>query len=171
MPSYLNAAEDTAESRIERFKLLSTLADAQVDELEALYPGWCELQFQVHSAHIDGRLRKRYAAPFVAPYALMLETWISALVTLRANVKLGVRQTDEQFQTAVTDDKQARDDIKEAADAEDGLFDLPLRANTTESGIVAATTLCQTERSPYVGFDVTKAAADLEDQNGRPTRV
>lgn len=171
MPAYLNAESDTAESRLERFKALTTLADAQVDELDALYPGWCELQFQVHSAWIDGRLRKRYAAPFVAPYPLILEMWLAALVTLRANLKLGVRQTDEQFQTATDDAKQTREDVQEAADAKDGLFDLPLRANTTEGGISATATIAQVERSPYVAFDGQRLAGQQEDQTGRASRV
>lgn len=171
MPAYINAAENTPESRLERFKALTTLADAQVDELDGLYPGWLEVQYAVYGAWLDGRLRKRYAAPFAAPYPLIAEVWLTALITLRANLKLGVRQTDEQFQQAVEDAKVARDDVKEAADAKDGLFDLPLRSDTAEGGIVATATAMQAEHSPYVGFTIQQTLGTAEDQTGRPTRV
>ncbi len=165
--AYLNGVDTSAESNLERFKALTVMADADVDEVDQLYTGWFEAQFAAATSWIESRLRKRYAAPFQRPYVYALETWLVDLVTLRAFLKKGIRQTDEQFQEAVRADKRAREEITEAAGSVTGLFDLPLRANTDQAGIVKGGPLGYSEASPYVHQDVQAERGRSEDLSRR----
>ena len=153
MSLYLNGAGAEADRFLERFKLLTVMPAADVDDLENQHPGFLMAQFELWSGWLDTRLRKRYAAPFQAPYVPALEGWLASLVTLRAYIKHGIRQTDEQWPTIVEDDKTARAEVLEAAGSVTGLFDLPLRANTTADGIVKGGPLGSSDASPYAGFD------------------
>jgi hypothetical protein len=64
--------------------------------------------------------------------------------------------------------QKAKDDalawLKEAADAKDGLIDLPLRADTTASGISRGGPLAYTETSPYAWTDVQAETGRSEDR-------
>lgn len=170
---YLNAdtssESDPDVADLERYKLLAVMSGPDADELEEQYPGWHKANFAAVTSWIDTRLRKRYAAPFQAPYVPALEQWLCAIVGLRAFLKKGVRQTDEQFQQVVKDDTTARAEIKEAADSVAGLFDLPLRSDNTTSAITKGGPLAYSEASPYVGFDAQASIGRGEDQSGRGT--
>ncbi len=148
------------------FRALSLMPASDVDELEARAPGFIARQCEVASADIDARLRKRYEAPFAAPYPVKVQAWCARLVTRVAYLKRGVDPTDPQFAAYVADSDAANAEIKEAADAELGLFDLPLRQDTTATGLRAPAPLGYSERSPYVWTDVQAAAAASEDASG-----
>lgn len=157
MSTYLTLAD---------FRALSLMPSNDVDELEARAPGFILAQCEVASADIDARLRKRYAAPFEAPYPVKVKAWCARLVTRVAYMKRGVDPTDPQFSAYVADAETAMAEIKEAADAKDGLFDLPLRADTTSTGLRAPAPLGYTEASPYVWTDAQVATARDEDAAG-----
>lgn len=148
------------------FKLASVAADESIDEVEARYPGFVEKQLALVSQWIDARLRKRYAAPFAAPYPLTVIDWLAAIVTYRAMRKRGIDATDAQAETYKEDHDTAKAEVLEAANSVEGLFELPLRADTTGSGVTAPEVLSYSEASPYVAFDVQAAAARDEDANG-----
>jgi phage gp36-like protein len=158
MPSYLDIAG---------FKSLSTMPSTDVDGVEALYPGFVLAQLEHASTRIDGRLRKRYAVPFALPYPETVKVWLAHIVTVLVMLKRGVDPNDEQFAEIKALAQQAHDEVKEAADGELGLWDLPLRADTTESGISRGGPLGYSEQSPYVAFDLQSEAGRLEDRNGR----
>lgn len=155
--SYLTLAE---------FRALSLMPTSDVDELEARAPGFIARQCEVATADVDARLRKRYAAPFSAPVPLKVQAWCARLVTRVAYLKRGVDPTDPQFAAYVADAESVNAELKEAADAEFGLFDLPLRQDTTATGLRAPTPLSYSERSPYVWTDVQASAAVSEDGSG-----
>ena len=67
-----------------------------------------------------------------------MTAWLTCLVTVRCFLKRGVDATDEQYVTIEQDAKEARDEILEAANGDGGLFDLPLRGNTTTTGVSRA---------------------------------
>jgi hypothetical protein len=152
---------------IEGFKAASVMPDEDVDALVARYPAFLDEQLDQFSAWIDARLRKRYAAPFAAPYPRAVVRWLAALVTERACLKRGVDPNDEQMQRILQDAADSRAEVLEAANGEEGLFDLPARADTTESGITRGGPLGYSEQSPYVWKDVQAASARDEDRNGR----
>ena len=148
MASYLDVAG---------FKLL-TLAPAQlVDDIETAaptgQPGWLDSQLSYWSAWIDSRLSKRYAAPFAAPYPVAVTGWLARIVTLQLYLKHGVDATDNQYNDIREQDTVARAEIKEAADSETGLFELPLRADTTASGISKGAPFFASDASPYKWTD------------------
>jgi phage gp36-like protein len=160
MPAYLTAAE---------FKLLTPMPASDVDALESAAPGWLAAQLEQSSADIDARLRKRYAVPFGSPAPHAVRGWLARIVTRRAYLRRGVDPTDPQFAEIVKDAEQAVLEIAEAANGETGLFDLPLRADTTATGITKGGPLGYSEQSPYVAFDRQGEIGRSEDAAGRGT--
>lgn len=157
MAAYLTASE---------FETLSVMPAEFIAELPA---GWLDANLEVWSDWINGRLRKRYAAPFAAPVPGIVKLWLARIVTFEAYKRRGWDPTDEQAQQISEDNATARDEIKEAANAVDGLFDLPLRQDTTASGISKGGPLSYSEASPYVAFDRQGDVARNEDSNGGGT--
>ncbi len=138
------------------FKLLTLAPSVYVDEIEAPAagePGWMSAQLAYWSAWIDSRLAKRYAAPFQAPYPVAVTGWLARIVTLQLYLKRGVDATDNQYEDIRRADEEARAEIKEAADAKDGLFELPLRADTTVTGISKGAPFFASDASPYKWTD------------------
>lgn len=140
-----------------------------VDAIETVSAGWIDLQLEEWSAWIDSRLRKRYAVPFQAPYPAAVTAWLTRLVTVRCYLKRGVEATDEQYITIEQDAKEARAEVLEAADSMAGLFDLPLRSNTTATGIDRSGPFAYTEQSPYVWATQQRRMGRNEDSNGGGT--
>lgn len=151
------------------FRAATIAAGEWVDEVEARYPGWIANRLAIESQRIDARLRKRYACPFAAPYPLIVVEWLTAIVTDNMMRKRGIDATDEQAETYSADRTTAEAEMKEAADSVEGLYDLPLRADTSAAGIVAPQVLGYSEASPYVAFDIQAEAARNEDANGTGT--
>jgi hypothetical protein len=160
MAAYLSVA---------RFKLLSTIPTGFVDEVEALQPGFVDAQLEFWSAWIDSQLTKRYAVPFVSPYPLVVEGWLTRIVTVRVWSKRGVNPTDEQWAETKEDDKAARAEIDRAANSDTGLFELPLRQNTVDSGVARGFPRGYSEASPYVWTDVQAQCGRDEDDAGSGT--
>lgn len=142
------------------FKLATLAPSTYVDEMEAEQPGWLDQQLLIWSAWLDARLQKRYDTPFTAPYPVVITAWLARLVTLQLYLKRGVDATDNQYSDIRDADRITRDEIKEAADSVDGLFDLPLRADLNSTGIVRPTTFFYAEPDPYTWTDVQNDATD-----------
>lgn len=151
---------------VERFKLLTTIPDSFVTEIEAISPGFTLAQLEYFSDWLNAQLTKRYAVPFVDPAPSIVEMWVTRIVTPRVWSKRGVNPTDEQFQEVKKDDTDARAEIDRAANAETGLFELPLRSNTTISGVTKGFTRGYSEQSPYVHTTIQADRARQEDDSG-----
>jgi hypothetical protein len=158
--AYLTVAE---------FKTRALIPSEYVDAVELAQPGFTLSRLESATAWIDGRLKKRYAVPFSSPYPEMVLAWVTAIVTVEVMIRRGVNPDDRQFDDMREESTRAREEITEAANSETGLFDLPLRSDTTTSGISRGGTFCYSERSPYVGFDVQGGAGRREDENGTGT--
>lgn len=138
-----------------------TLAPPEyLDTIEAAEPGWIDTMLGSVSAWIDARLRKRYAAPFEDPPPAAVLDWANVIATLQVYWKRGVNPNDEQVVLMRELAATAKEEIKEAADAKDGLFDLPLRSDTTADGIINAGPLAYSEASPYQWIDAQAIAID-----------
>lgn len=161
MPAYLDIAG---------FKDLSSMPSSHVDELVAMAPAYLEAQLEMQSAWIDSRLAKRYAVPFHPPYPLAVRMWLARIVTPRAMQRRGVNATDEQYIDIRDDAQRAEEEVREAADAVQGLFDLPLRADTNASGISRGGPITYSEASPYVWRDGQARAGRREDRHGGGSR-
>lgn len=138
---------------VEEFKLDTVMPDGDVVDLEAQNPGWLARQLEKISAEIDAKLRKRYAAPFSAPYPLKVVGWLEAIVTLRAYQRRGFNPSAMQDQTILEAEKRAWAEIEQAADAEKGLFELPVTQGATATGVVRGGPLGYSEVSPYTWTD------------------
>jgi Protein of unknown function (DUF1320) len=158
MPGYVTVA---------RMKLLSTIPDAFVDEVEAASPGYTLAQLDYFSKWIDAQLAKRYAVPFLPPVPEVVEMWVVRVVTPRVWSKRGVNATDEQWQAVAKDDADARTEIELAANGNLGLYDLPLRADLPDqSGIARGGPLVYAEASPYVWTTRQAERGIHEDEQG-----
>ncbi len=154
---------------LDEFKDRATIPAEYVDEIETLRPGWYAAQAGVVYAWIFARLSKRYAVPFADPEPEIVKKWATDLLTERVWIRRGVDPSTADMQAASEAVAETRGEIKEAADAETGLFDLPLRADTTTSGISKGGPFGYSEQSPYVWYDVQATAARDEDTSGSGT--
>jgi hypothetical protein len=156
---------------VDEFKSLSLMPSSFVDQVEAASPGFVEERLDLKSAYIDSRLRKRYAAPFTLPAPKVVRGWLAALVTVDVETKRGVDPESGNIDEYRAEAKTALDEIKEASDAESGLFDLPLKDDgSSASGITRGGAYGYSEASPYVFLDVQRDGAIEEDNTRGGTR-
>ncbi len=146
------------------FGLRSVMPAEMIQRLEQKSPGWLQTKLNAKSAWIDAKLWKRYAVPFASPAPEIVLDWLAALVTPEAYAKIGFNPSSEQDKSSIIEPADnARDEIDEAADAQNGKFELPLRADTTAGGISRGGPRVYSEASPYVGFDRQAATGRDED--------
>jgi hypothetical protein len=141
---------------------LSIAPPEYIAQCELMAPRWLAAQLEYWSGWIDARLKKRYAAPFAAapdtpPVVL---GWLARIVDRELYLKRGINPDDAQTDDIKTRAEEARAEVKEAADAKDGLFELPLRASEpTATGITRGGPLMLSEVSPYTWSEVQRDLA------------
>lgn len=151
------------------FKDRTTMPASYVDALDMLRPGWVEAQIATVSSWLDARLSKRYAVPFADPCPELVKKWTTDLVTMRCWSRRGYDPTTDDMQEVLTELKLTRDEITEAANSDTGLFELPLRGNTTAEGVSKGAPLAYSEQSPYVWTNKQGGAGRDEDVDGDGT--
>jgi hypothetical protein len=109
-------------------------------------------------------LGQSYAATTPVPEAALW--WLAAILTPEMYRARGVNPQDPQMEQLEKDRDRALAELKEAADSQDGLFDLPL-LDAGESGITQGGPQAYSETSPYVGFDHQARCAREEDRDAR----
>jgi hypothetical protein len=152
-----------------QFKLLTVAPAPIVDAVMFAAPGWLEEQLESESDAIDVVLRKRYDAPFAEPSPRAVKRWLAKIVTVSVYLRRGIDPNDQQWPLIEKAAEAAKAEIKEAAEAEKGLFDLPLRADTTASGLTRTETRVYSEQSPYVFMDGQGVTGHAEDASGGGT--
>jgi hypothetical protein len=151
--SYITVAE---------FRERTVMPHSNVDALESQEPGFLAAQIASAEAWVNARLWKRYAVPFTSAPEIV-KSWVAILVTPPAYAKLGWQPSSESDRESIlVPAETARTEIKEAADSEAGLFELPLRAGSTAEGITRGTTLAHSEASPYTWQTDQRRRAGLE---------
>lgn len=154
-------------ANIAAYKICSTLPSEWIDEVETRHPGWIAKQVDLVSAlEIDARLSKRYVTPFESPAPLAVQSWVARILDARVLVRRGIDPVDDQYAAMLADATAAKAEILEAANAETGLYDLPLRADTDASGIARPAPRSYTEASPYVWATRQAIRGRAEDSNG-----
>ncbi len=91
-----------------------------------------------------------YSAAPPVPEAVL--SWLTALVTPEMYRKRGVNPSDPQLDLTEKDKQRALDDLKEAADSDTGLIDLPA-SEAAGSAISGGGPVFYTEQSPYSWVD------------------
>lgn len=151
---------------LDEYKEYSVLPSVDIDDVETIQAGWIDRKLRAISYAVDARLRKRYSVPFSTPYPDAVCDWVARLLDPLLLKKRGVDATDEQFVSIAEDAQMAREEIKEASNAEIGLFDLPALDTADASAISKGGPLGYSEASPYVGMDVQEEIARDEDTDG-----
>ena len=152
------------------FRLATLLPVNVIDEVEDHTPGWLTQQLNLVSSRMDARFAKRYAAPFVVPYPTIVLEWLTHIVSWRCYLKRGVNSLDAEAAEYKAQHDQALKEIEEAAKADTGLFELPLRQDLPSgSGVSRGMPKGYSEQSPYVWTDQQVAAGVQEDGNGGGT--
>ena len=140
----------TAALTLAQFKARTVMPTADVDELDTQYPDFWAAQIALAQAWVDGKLKKRYAVPFASPAPEIYLGWLTALVTFAGYQRRGWNPAGAENQLVIDAAKAAKDEVKEAADSRDGLFELPLReSEPATSGVVAGGPLGYSEQSPW----------------------
>jgi hypothetical protein len=131
----------------------------------AAWQTFVDSQLVIESSRINARLRKRYLVPFADPCPEIVAGWLAAVVTPKLYERRGWDPSDAQAQSILADAERVLDEQKEAADSEEGLFDLPLRQDSSTSALgVVGGPFGYSENSPYVWSDAQRDAADVEDR-------
>lgn len=143
---------------VEYIKANGALTPTSVDELVADLGDLTPIILG-RQAYIESRLFKRYQVPFAAPAPEAAKQWLCDLVVERAYTRRGGNIDSDLLNAVTRAADTARDELKEAADAKDGLFDLPIRqADPNVSGISRGGPLGYSEPSPYDCLDVQAEA-------------
>ncbi len=107
--------------------------------------------------------------PFLAPVPEAVLEWLTKIVTFELYLKRGVDPSDSSIafvKEQYDGPTGALTELKEAADAQAGLFDLPLNDTRDTSARTKAGPLVYAEASPYVSFDIQRADGRDDDANG-----
>lgn len=153
---------------VTRFRDLSLMPSEDVDVLEQAYPGHISGRLEIAESWIHARLAKRYATPFssTSPPSIFVG-WVVAIVTLDAYLRRGFNPTSAQDALIERQADTARAEVVEAANAESGLFELPLRQDASaSSGATLGGPFGYSEASPYVWTTQQVRRARGEDADG-----
>ena len=152
------------------FKARSIMPPSDVDALEAEAPGFVDEQVAAASADVDSALSKRYATPIQCAVPRLIQLWVTRLVTLECYLRRGFNPSAEQDALVAAAAERTRAELQQAADGNNALRELPLRADAADtSGVVKGGPYAYSEASPYVAFDVQRDAARDEDSRGYGT--
>lgn len=154
---------------VDEFKVLSIMPSEDIDGLEETSPGFVSAQLRMTTSWVYSRLRKRYRVPFADPVPDVVKEWIARIAAPRCYTKRGWVPTASDIEAIKKDGEDAKEEVKEAADAVEGLFDLPLLDSGDASAISKQTTRSYSEQSPYVGFSRQRETGRDEDRNGGGT--
>src|SRR5262245_11464718 len=120
----------TAYLDVSAFKAATVIPAAYVDAVDTAETGWTLNKLTFISGWLDARLAKRYATPFTAPFPFAIRDWLERIVTWSILLKRGADATDVETSEIKERATTAIAEVKEAADSEKGLFELPLRDDT-----------------------------------------
>lgn len=128
-------------------------ADKTVDR--AAWTSFVNSRLQIESSRIDAILKKRYAVPFKDPVPEIVLGWLADRVRPLLYERRGWDMSDEQAQSIKDAAEAALVQMKEAADSDVGLYDLPLANDQSgTSGVVNGGPYSYAEASPYSWTDV-----------------
>lgn len=141
----------------EQWRDRSIMPPDESDELWAAWgPAFIEGKLNEHTSWINARLRKRYATPFADPVPEIVLSWLERLVTFDVYLRRGHNpssQQDEEIKNRMVD---AKAEIKEAADSNEGLYDLPIREDSTATGISKGGPWAEYDNTPYAFLDAQR---------------
>ncbi|AKV03188.1 hypothetical protein AKJ09_09851 [Labilithrix luteola] len=126
--------------------------------LRAAWRTFVEARLRYWTSEINAKLTKRYAVSLKEPFVETVLGWLAALVTPDLYRKRGWDPSDAQASDLIEQADKVAEKLQEAADAKDGLYELPLRQDTSESGVEKGGPLFYSEADPYTWTDVQAEA-------------
>lgn len=133
---------------------------SDIANLDSNEPGFIDAMIAVRTSEIHSRVGKRYVRPFADPIPTVVLGWLGALVTVDMYLKRGTNPQDETLALIKELKDLATSQMKEAADAVEGLFDLPLNDDADPTAITKGEPLSSGDPSPYSWMDRQAAARD-----------
>lgn len=151
------------------FRLATIMPQDDVTQLEASEPGFLQKRLDMNWSWIRDRLKKRYdVAAIEANGNDTVKRWLVHMTTKDGYDKRGWNPSSESDRSAILDPyTEAKAEVKEAADSKDGLFELPVTADATGTGVSRGGPLAITETSPYAWMDRQAETGREEDSNSR----
>lgn len=146
------------------FRVRTAMPDEDVDLVWRDRSGFLEASVKGAYADINARLRKRYPTLTATNRPEAVVRWMTRIVTPEAYRARGINPNDDQTKVFDADRAQAYLEIKEAADSQDGLYDLPVADASDVSAITKGMPLSYSEGSAYDWLD---AQAALYGPGGR----
>lgn len=147
----------TPSQAVTDFSIRSVMPQADVFDLDGQHPGYLDAALAGALSEIYSRLRKRYRVP-MDPIPEIVLVWQALLVTPQAYRARGANPDDPTIQALDKDADRAREQMKEAADSQTGLYDLPLNEATDDSAVSKAGPLAYSEQDPYSWQDIQSEA-------------
>lgn len=128
-------------------------------------PQYLEARSDARFNQIMARLRKRYdVAVMSANPPETVKLWWVALLTKDAYAARGFDPSAKDDEESILGAaREAEEAIKEAADSEKGLYELPLLQTLTTSGVSRGAPLAYSEASPYTAGDILRRDGSSED--------
>lgn len=163
MTQTLSTPPDGMPQEVIDFRTRTIMPEGDVDELWDQRPGYLEAALAGALADIVSRLRKRYRTPFTTsgganPRPEIVVMWQTKITTPEAYRARGYDPKDPSMEFVEKDRDRAYEQIKEAADAQGGLYDIPLLETEDGTGIVKGGPIGYAEASPYDWTDVQSEA-------------
>lgn len=156
------------------FRAMARLPAEYIDAVELAASGYTGLQLQLETAYIDSILAKRYLTPFLTnglPNApLVVRRWLVDLVTLQVWLKRGLDATQQDAEIYLESARLAKEELQAAANAQDGLYELPLRADNQNLGTAKPRVHSYHETSPFLRARLQRCQGREEERQGRGTR-
>jgi hypothetical protein len=158
MPQPLSTPPVGMPQEVIDFRTRTIMPEQDVDQLWSERPGYLEAAVAGALSDITARLRKRYRTPFTAvgggnPRPEIVVVWQTKIVTPEAYRARGYNPQDPTMEWSEKDRDRAYEQIKEAADSELGLYDIPLLDTVDTSGVVKGGPLGSSQASPYDWID------------------
>lgn len=154
------------------FRARTIMPGEDVDELELRAAGWLQTRIDDVGDEFDDQLRKRYDVPFgVAgtPRTSVPRTiirWLVAIVTRDAYLKRGFNPASQQDEAGIFGTAaRAEEQVALAANAETGLYELPLRADDVANAVTRGGPQADAQQSPYTWATLQRDDARDEDRS------
>lgn len=141
---------------IDGLKARTVMPSADVDALVATEGAFVATCLQDVSSEITSKLRKRYGQPFagfVAPFPRIVMRWLADIVTPMLYDRRGWNPAQENRDSIEEAAERARKQLDEAADPQNGLYDLPPVDGALGTAITKGAPIVLADVTPYDGLD------------------
>jgi hypothetical protein len=134
----------------QRYRALSELPKGRIDAYENKERGNILIKLEQNSRKVEDRLRHKYVIPFPERHST-IDGWIVALTDpwLLNQIGYDAQENDPLPDRIALLEKQANDELSDAADPMSNKWNLPRKDGKDPTGIVKGAPRASSERGPY----------------------